>query len=98
MSLCLPIILPVLFVLCDRCKLKYQVKSGVPVLVSAEAIDLTRRVGAVELDGASAKLLGSPGDAFPGLEKALRRAAIALSAEMMGGAASALDQAVVAQA
>jgi alkylation response protein AidB-like acyl-CoA dehydrogenase len=39
-------------------------------------------------------LLGAPGGAAPGLDKALRRAAIALSAEMMGGAASALDQAV----
>ncbi|MEN8159786.1 MAG: acyl-CoA dehydrogenase family protein [Myxococcota bacterium] len=60
----------------------------------AAPIDLTRRVGAVELDGAAATLLGAPGAAAAGLEKALRRAAIALSAEMIGGTASALDQAV----
>ena len=40
--------------LCDRCKLKYEVKSGVPVLVSAEAIDL--RGGAAAAHGASVKL------------------------------------------
>jgi alkylation response protein AidB-like acyl-CoA dehydrogenase len=61
---------------------------------AAEPIDLTRRVGAVDLDGAAATLLGEPGGAAPGLDKALRRAAIALSAEMIGGAANALDQAV----
>ena len=40
--------------LCDRCKLKYQVKSGVPVLVSAEAIDL--RGGGAVAPGVSVKL------------------------------------------
>jgi len=67
--------------------------AGVRV-VAEEPIDLTRRLGAVELDGAVATPLGPPGGASPGLEKALRRAAIALSAEMIGGAAGALDQAV----
>ena len=63
-------------------------------VVREEPIDLLRRVGRVELDGVRAEPVGPPGAAGPGLEKALRRAAIALSAEMIGGAAGALDMAV----
>jgi uncharacterized protein YbaR (Trm112 family) len=40
--------------LCERCKLKYQVQSGIPILVSAEAIDL--RGGAAQAQGSSVKL------------------------------------------
>ncbi len=40
--------------LCDRCKLKYQVRSGVPVLISAEAIDL--RGGAQAQGGPAVRL------------------------------------------
>lgn len=39
--------------LCERCNLKYQVKSGIPILVSAEAIDLR---GGSATQGASVKL------------------------------------------
>jgi len=63
-------------------------------VVREESLDLARRVGRVELDGARAEPLGRPGAAGPGLAKALRRAAVALSAEMVGGAACALDMAV----
>jgi alkylation response protein AidB-like acyl-CoA dehydrogenase len=63
-------------------------------IVPEESIDLARRVGRVELDGARARPLGPPGGAGPGLAKALLRARVALSAEMIGGAARALDMAV----
>jgi alkylation response protein AidB-like acyl-CoA dehydrogenase len=63
-------------------------------VVAEESIDLTRRVGRVDFDGARARPIGPPGGAAAGLEKALRRAAVALSAEMIGGAARALDMAV----
>jgi alkylation response protein AidB-like acyl-CoA dehydrogenase len=67
--------------------------SGVRV-VPEESIDLTRRVGRVELDGVRARAIGSPGAAAAGLHKALLRARVALSAEMIGGAAGALEMAV----
>ena len=63
-------------------------------VVREESIDLARPVGRIELDGVRARPLGSAGGAGPGLEKALRRAAIALSGEMVGGAARALDMGV----
>jgi alkylation response protein AidB-like acyl-CoA dehydrogenase len=63
-------------------------------VVPEEPIDLARRVGRVELDGARARLVGPAGGAAPGLRKALLRATVALSAEMIGGAARALDMAV----
>ena len=59
-----------------------------------EPIDLARHVGRVEFDAARATLVGAPGTAAPGLGKALARARIALSAEMLGGAARALEMAV----
>jgi len=63
-------------------------------IVPEEPLDLARRVARVELDGARARALGPAGGAAPGLRKALRRAAIALSAEMVGGAARALEMGV----
>jgi alkylation response protein AidB-like acyl-CoA dehydrogenase len=63
-------------------------------VAAEEPIDLARHVARVELDGARALPVGAPGAAAPGLRKALLRAAIALSAEMIGGAACALDMAV----
>ena len=63
-------------------------------VVPEESIDLARRVGRVELDGVRARPLGPPGGAAAGLTKALLRARVALSAEMIGGAARALDMAV----
>jgi alkylation response protein AidB-like acyl-CoA dehydrogenase len=67
--------------------------AGVRV-AAEEPLDLTRRVGRVELDGARARLVGPAGGAAPGLRKALLRSTVALSAEMIGGAARALDMAV----
>ncbi len=66
---------------------------GVRVVLE-ESIDLARRVARVELDGVRARGLGPAGGAAAGLEKALLRARVALSAEMIGGAARALDMAV----
>ena len=63
-------------------------------VVPEESIDLARRVGRVEIDGARARAIGAPGAAAAGLRKALLRARVALSAEMVGGAAGALDMAV----
>jgi alkylation response protein AidB-like acyl-CoA dehydrogenase len=74
----------------------FTLEAGAPGVrvVPEEAIDLARRVGSVELDGARAEPLGPPGGAAPGLRKALLRAAVALSAEMIGGAERALELAV----
>jgi alkylation response protein AidB-like acyl-CoA dehydrogenase len=63
-------------------------------VVAEEPIDLARRVGRVELDGARGRLVGPAGGVGPGLTKALLRSTVALSAEMIGGAARALDMAV----
>ena len=63
-------------------------------IVPEESIDLARRVARVELDAVRARALGPAGGAAPGLRKALLRGAVALSAEMIGGAARALDMAV----
>jgi alkylation response protein AidB-like acyl-CoA dehydrogenase len=62
--------------------------------VPEESIDHARRVGRLELDGVRARAVGAPGAAGPGLAKALLRARVALSAEMIGGAQAALDMAV----
>ena len=63
-------------------------------IVREESIDLLRRVARIELDGARARRVGPAGGAGPGLARALLRARVALSAEMIGGAAAALDMAV----
>jgi alkylation response protein AidB-like acyl-CoA dehydrogenase len=60
-------------------------------------LDPTRRLATLHLDGvrvpASARL-GAEGAAWPALETALQRAAVALAAEQLGGAQRALDLAV----
>jgi alkylation response protein AidB-like acyl-CoA dehydrogenase len=60
-------------------------------------LDSTRRLAALRLDGvrvpASARL-GAEGTAWPALEIALQRAAVALAAEQLGGAQRTLDIAV----
>ena len=63
---------------------------GVKVL-AGEPLDPTRRVARVELSGARAEALGLPGAAWPALRKTLAQAAIALSAEMVGGTERALE-------
>ncbi len=73
-------------------------------LVSAEAggvkasalepLDATRRLAEIEFDGARAQLLGVPGEAAAPLARTLAQASVALTAEMVGGAARCLDMAV----
>ena len=60
-------------------------------------MDRTRRLAAIELRDVRLPedaLLGTPGEAWPALERALDRAAIALAAEQVGGAQRCLDAAV----
>jgi alkylation response protein AidB-like acyl-CoA dehydrogenase len=59
-----------------------------------EALDATRPIARLELDGARARPLGLPGGAGMALEKTLGQAAIALATEAVGSAQSALDMAV----
>lgn len=60
---------------------------------SVEPLDLTRRLGDLELDGVPARRLGGDAPAAA-LARTLDQAAIAQSAEMVGGAAGCLDMAV----
>jgi alkylation response protein AidB-like acyl-CoA dehydrogenase len=60
-------------------------------------LDATRRLATLRLDGArvpASARLGAEAAAWPALETALQRAAIALAAEQLGGAQRALDMAV----
>jgi len=57
-------------------------------------LDGTRSLADVELDGASARLLGEEGAAAPVVRRALQEAAILLAAEQLGGAQRCLDMAV----
>ncbi len=59
-----------------------------------DALDLTRRLGSVTLDGATGRMLGEPGGAWPGLARILDQAAICLTAEQIGGTARCLEMAV----
>jgi alkylation response protein AidB-like acyl-CoA dehydrogenase len=68
--------------------------------VAREAVptlDQTRRLATLRLDAVrvpAGALLGAEGGAWPALETALQRAAVALAAEQLGGAQRALDSAV----
>ncbi len=57
-------------------------------------LDATRRLARIELDGARGEALGVPGEAAMPLARTLAQGAIALAAEMVGGAAQCLDAAV----
>ncbi len=72
------------------------VRSDAPGLerTAAEPLDLTRPHAELRLDGAAATLLGTQGEAWPGLARTLDQAAIGLAAEMIGGAERCLDAAV----
>lgn len=59
-----------------------------------DALDLTRRLGRVDLDGAPAVRVGPDGDATEFLRKVLDLAVVALAAEQVGGAQACLDTAV----
>ena len=56
-------------------------------------LDMTRKLARVDFDSAGADLLGTEGAGWSALEKALDRAAVALSAEMLGGAETCLEMA-----
>jgi alkylation response protein AidB-like acyl-CoA dehydrogenase len=57
-------------------------------------LDPTRRHAQVELDDTPARALGVPGQAAPGLTRALDEACIALACEMVGGLEQVLESAV----
>jgi len=59
-----------------------------------QTMDATRKQARIELDGASALLLGDAGAGAAALTKTLDHAAIALANEMVGGAQALLDSAV----
>ncbi len=58
------------------------------------ALDPTRRLARLELEGAPGRLIGADGGAAPGLDRALDLAAVALAAEQTGGAQRCLDLSV----
>ncbi|MYQ32230.1 acyl-CoA dehydrogenase family protein [Streptomyces sp. SID4956] len=58
------------------------------------ALDATRKLARLSFDGTPARLIGAPGEAGPGLERALDLAAVALAAEQTGGAQRCLDLSV----
>ncbi|SHN39970.1 acyl-CoA dehydrogenase family protein [Cryptosporangium aurantiacum] len=59
-----------------------------------DALDLTRRLGRVELDGTPAVRVGPAGDATEFLRRMLDLAVVAQAHEQVGGAAACLDAAV----
>jgi len=59
-----------------------------------EALDPTRRLARIDLDGAAALRVGPEGDATEYLRTVVDRAAVALAAEQVGGAQACLDAAV----
>ena len=58
------------------------------------ALDPTRKLARITLDGVDGRLLGKPGESGPALARTLDLAAAALANEMVGGAAWLLDSAV----
>jgi alkylation response protein AidB-like acyl-CoA dehydrogenase len=60
----------------------------------APALDLTRKLAHVFLDGASARRLGPAGSAWPALARTFAEAAIGLASEQIGAAARCLELAV----
>jgi alkylation response protein AidB-like acyl-CoA dehydrogenase len=74
----------------------FAVEAGAPGLKTEPIapLDPTRRPADVELDGARAAAIGTPGAAGPGLARALDEAATQLALESLGGAQACLDAAV----
>ena len=73
-----------------------RVEAGAPgvAVTPLPAMDVTRPLARVELDGARGEAVGAPGRAAPALTRTLREAAVALAAESVGAAARCLDMAV----
>jgi alkylation response protein AidB-like acyl-CoA dehydrogenase len=59
-----------------------------------EALDLTRKIARLDFANVKGEPLGTKGAAWPALQRTLDQAAVALSAEMCGGAQRCLDMAV----
>jgi alkylation response protein AidB-like acyl-CoA dehydrogenase len=59
-----------------------------------DALDLTRKLARLDFANVAAAPLGEPGAGWPALERTLNHIAVALSAEMTGGAQRCLDMAV----
>jgi alkylation response protein AidB-like acyl-CoA dehydrogenase len=59
-----------------------------------EALDLTRKLAALELSGTPGRLIGAEGDAVGVLERTLRLAVVGLAAEQVGAAQKCLDMSV----
>jgi alkylation response protein AidB-like acyl-CoA dehydrogenase len=59
-----------------------------------DAMDQTRKLASLSFDGTPARLVGASGDGSRVLSRVLDRAAVALAAEQVGGAARCLDMAV----
>jgi alkylation response protein AidB-like acyl-CoA dehydrogenase len=57
-------------------------------------LDQTRKLARLEFAGTPARLIGGEGQAWPGVARALDRAAIALAAEAVGGAQRCLEMSV----
>ncbi|MGH9069458.1 MAG: acyl-CoA dehydrogenase family protein [Acidimicrobiales bacterium] len=72
------------------------VEGGAPGLTRTPlpTMDQTRKQARLQMDGTPARLVGVPGQAGPGLARALDLAAVVLAAEQVGGAARCLDMAV----
>jgi len=61
---------------------------------SLPTLDQTRKLARLEFSRTPARLVGTEGEAWPGLARALDLAAIALAAEQVGGAQRCLDMSV----
>lgn len=61
---------------------------------SLRTLDITRRIGQLDLADAPATLVGAPGDLPHILDKVLQRATTGLAAEQVGGAEACLEMAV----
>jgi alkylation response protein AidB-like acyl-CoA dehydrogenase len=59
-----------------------------------DALDPTRRLGRIELDGTLAQRVGPAGDATEFLQRVLDLAVVALAHEQVGGASACLESAV----
>jgi alkylation response protein AidB-like acyl-CoA dehydrogenase len=59
-----------------------------------DALDLTRRLGRIDVDATPAQRVGPAGDATEFLQRALDLAVVALAHEQVGGASACLDTAV----
>jgi alkylation response protein AidB-like acyl-CoA dehydrogenase len=59
-----------------------------------DALDPTRRLGRIDLDGAAATRVGPAGDASDFLQRVVDLAVVALAHEQVGGASACLDSAV----